>query len=48
MEEQSTDIGVAVTFLSMMDEWQPLAQDYGNHLLDSYRFAYCSQGRYCD
>ncbi|MCP6699370.1 chemotaxis protein [Pseudomonas donghuensis] len=45
-DEHSIDIGVAVTFLSMMDEWQPCAQSYCDHLLENYWFTYCTHGRY--
>ncbi len=45
-DDHSIEIGAAVTFLSMMDKWQPLAQDYCDHLLESFWFTYCTHGRY--
>ncbi|MDA7014122.1 chemotaxis protein [Pseudomonas cerasi] len=45
-DEQSIDIGVALTFLSMMEKWQPFAVDYCDHLLENYRFTYWTHGGY--
>ncbi|WP_122283892.1 chemotaxis protein [Pseudomonas syringae group genomosp. 3] len=45
-DEQSIDIGVALTFLSMMDKWRPFAVDYCGHLLENYWFTYWTHGRY--
>ena len=45
-DEQSIDIGVALTFLSMMEKWQPFAVDYCGHLLENYWFTYWTHGRY--
>lgn len=45
-DEQSIDIGVALTFLAMMEKWQPFAVDYCGHLLENYRFTYWTHGGY--
>lgn len=45
-DEQSIDIGVALTFLSMMEEWLPFAVNYCGHLLENYWFTYWAHGRY--
>lgn len=45
-DEQSIDIGVALTFLSMMEEWQPFAVNYCGHLLENYWFTYWTHGGY--
>lgn len=45
-DDQSIEIGAAITFLSMMDKWQRLAQDYCDHLLESFWFTYCTHSRY--
>lgn len=45
-DEQSIDIGVALTFLSMMEKWQPFAVDYCDHLLENYQFTYWTHGGY--
>ncbi|WP_426129004.1 chemotaxis protein [Pseudomonas sp. DWP1b1] len=45
-DEQSIDIGVALTFLSMMEKWKPFAVDYCDHLLENYRFTYWTHGGY--
>ncbi|MBJ2250643.1 chemotaxis protein [Pseudomonas sp. MF6784] len=45
-DEQSIDIGAALTFLSMMEKWQPFAVDYCDHLLENYRFTYWTHGGY--
>ena len=45
-DDHSIEIGTAVTFLSMMDKWQPLAQSYCDHLLENFWFSYCTHGRY--
>ncbi|WP_103734031.1 chemotaxis protein [Pseudomonas sp. GZJR-8] len=45
-DEQSIDIGVALTFLSMMEEWRPFAVNYCGHLLENYWFTYWGHGRY--
>ncbi|WP_027601764.1 MULTISPECIES: hypothetical protein [Pseudomonas] len=45
-DEQSIDIGVALTFLSMMEKWHPLAINYCDHLLENYRFTYWTHNGY--
>lgn len=35
-----------MTFLSMMDKWRPLAQDYCDLLLDRFRLSYYTHSRY--
>ncbi|WP_325950698.1 chemotaxis protein [Pseudomonas putida] len=45
-DDHSIEIGAAVTFLSMMDKWRPLAQDYCDHLLESFWFTYSTHGQY--
>lgn len=45
-DEQSIDISVALTFLSMMEKWHPFAVDYCGHLLENYWFTYWTHGRY--
>jgi len=45
-DEQSIDIGVALTFLSMMEEWHPFAVNYCYHLLENYWFTYWTHGGY--
>ncbi|WP_256581469.1 chemotaxis protein [Pseudomonas sp. QC2] len=45
-DEHSIDIAITVIFLSMMKKWQPLAQNYCDHLLESYLLSYSTHGKY--
>ncbi|WP_346394247.1 chemotaxis protein [Pseudomonas syringae] len=45
-DDHSIEIGTVVTFLSMIDKWQPLAQTYCDRLLESFWFTYSTHGRY--
>ena len=45
-DEQSIDIGVTLTFLSMIEKWHPFSVNYGGHLLENYRFTYLTHGGY--
>lgn len=45
-DAQSIDISVALVFLSMFEEWQSVALDYCDFLMDNFVFTYRYHGRY--
>lgn len=45
-DAQSIDIGIALTFLTMMESWQPAAANYAAALIDRTTFAYRTHNVY--
>ncbi|RMQ98681.1 Chemotaxis protein [Pseudomonas savastanoi pv. glycinea] len=45
-DEQSIDIGIALLFLAMMEEYRGAAGDYTDHLISRITFAFISHGQY--
>ncbi|NWA28556.1 chemotaxis protein [Pseudomonas gingeri] len=45
-DEQSIDICISLIFLSMIKEWQPLAQSYCDALINNFLFTYNTHGQY--
>ncbi|MDN7715116.1 hypothetical protein [Burkholderia gladioli] len=45
-DEQSIEIGLALVFLTMMDDWNKAAADYAAHIIQRTAFAFKSNSRY--